>query len=208
MPDGLRSAADRNRRVMTQRLFIALELPATLREALATVVRVFLEGRGRFSRLSADTMHLTLQFLGDTDEQLIPQITHQLQQIALQSAPFTFTVSHPGVFSRRGQPQVLWWGVDAGLKPLQQLAAAIGRHLSPLLPDLVTGRFKPHLTVARVKKLDDDPADFMADFKQLDLPPEVLEVPVQELVIFRSRLDPAGAVHTPLQRVVLNAHQP
>ncbi|MBW1877497.1 MAG: RNA 2',3'-cyclic phosphodiesterase, partial [Deltaproteobacteria bacterium] len=59
------------------RLFAALELPASLRDAL-TLLQEPHRPRGDVRWARPGTLHLTLKFLGDTAEEAVPDVTTAL----------------------------------------------------------------------------------------------------------------------------------
>ena len=90
------------------RLFIALEMDHSLHagiEALVTdVKRLGLHA----SWMPVHNMHLTLKFLGDTDEKHVESIKKILDECACVTAPFETVLQGIGVFPNFRQPRVLW----------------------------------------------------------------------------------------------------
>jgi 2'-5' RNA ligase len=116
------------------RLFIAVNFSAEVKSRL-----LFLEQRiceqavkGRFT--PRENLHLTLVFLGETDESALPDIQAALSGI--KTAPFTLELSRLGFFKRAGGD--IWWiGPDEdgpGTEPLNSLhrdiCAGTGRFIS------------------------------------------------------------------------------
>ncbi len=103
------------------------------------------------------------------------------------------------VFPERGRPRVLGLGFapTADLEALRALAEAAETvvRLAGLPPE--DRPFHPHVTLARLR--DPWPAPAVETFRreagEWDLPPWK----VRACVLFESRLDPGGAVHTPLR---------
>ena len=97
------------------RLFVALDLPAEVRDAIArTTASLRTEAPGaRWSK--PESLHVTLKFLGEADESLLPQIKIALEQI-ISSATVSLSLHGVGFFPDEKRPRVMWCGVTASPK--------------------------------------------------------------------------------------------
>lgn len=134
--------------------------------------------------------HLTLKFLGDTDDSLVPQISKKLQDLSLESMPLTFT--KPGVFPKMANPRVVWYGVES--KNLVDLAKNIDQITNLFGYELEDKAFVGHLTLARIK--DSKPNNLEQTFQSLPKPPENQYFVSLEFI--KSELNPSGSIYTPL----------
>ncbi len=177
------------------RLFVAVDLPHDVREALDR-----LQSDLRRRDLSSlrwvrpEGIHLTLKFLGDTPAEQVPVIEEAVAG-AVRGAPFRLALGRPGTFGSRRGPRVLWVDLAADVGRLRELQAAVERALAEAgFPPEERG-FSPHLTLARVRQ---PPAPGTADRVSRALeavsPPRA-EFEVEEVVLMRSRLQPSGAVY-------------
>ncbi len=128
---------------MVHRLFIALELPDSIREALAEIGPPM----RRVRWLLPDQMHLTLAFLGNVDAEAQSALETKLAEIRI--APFVLPVVGVGTFGH-SRPKVIWAGVGHGHPHLfalhkKVLDAALAAGLQTELR-----AFHPHITIARV----------------------------------------------------------
>lgn len=131
------------------RLFVAVELPRSLRASLAGVCEQGRRGGVRW--VPAENVHLTLKFLGDVDERLLPQLKEALAAVAAAAAPFALSLAGRGCFPSVRAPRVIWVGVGEGAEEAGALARAVEQALKPLGFPAENRRFKPHLTIGRVK---------------------------------------------------------
>ena len=94
-------------------------------------------------------MHFTVQFLGEVSEETIRKISSELS--SLEFTPFSVSFVGVGVFPKPSSPRVIWVGTNEGADELEKLAEMIRRKLSQFgfQPDK---KFKPHVTIFRVKK--------------------------------------------------------
>lgn len=170
------------------RLFIAIDLPAELKQALGKQ-RSDLPG-ARWVAL--EQIHLTLAFLGEVEESSLERLHAELSRIHL--SPFTLTFTGRGCFPNRQRPRVLWIGL-APHPHLTQLAAAVQSAILACGLPVEERPFSPHITLARLKFPAVREVGLFLD-QPLPVPLPVL--PVQEFILFQSRLTPHGAEHLPL----------
>jgi len=113
------------------RLFIAIDLPADIKEYLKSI-----PVPGRIVK----DYHLTLKFLGEAQSE--PVIT-ALSKIKFEE--FRITLSEMGVFPNEKRPRVVWVGVepkDDVLKLHKEIENVLGKDK----------KFHPHITLSRVKE--------------------------------------------------------
>ena len=102
-------------------------------------------------------IHATLEFLGATPEDRVPQITRALAGCAEAVAPFELTPLGVGSFGGRSV-RVIWIGLGGDEGALSDLAENVETALEPLGFDREQRDFNAHLTLARVRD-DATPAD-------------------------------------------------
>ena len=184
------------------RCFVALDpdadAAARLGRAIDPLTRVGADVRW----VRPEHMHLTLQFLGDVPQARVDGLRGALRALDAGSA-LELAISGLGTFPPRGRPRVVWAGLRGDLGPLGELAAAIGRALVPLGQRIERRAFRPHLTLGRVRgpRGLDRLVDAIAE-----LAPR-LEVPiatVRSFRLYRSTLQPSGAVHEVLEEFPLS----
>jgi len=106
--------------------------------------------KGNFSR--PENLHLTLVFLGETQEEQVPAICAAIQEAMRPPiAPFTLTFSQTGCFRHSGKE--LWWiGANQtapSLDILKNLRQRITGGLSAANIAYDNRPFKPHITLGR-----------------------------------------------------------
>ena len=129
------------------RLFVALDIPDAVRRALRELIaRLRPECTGaRWVR--PEGMHVTLKFLGETDEAKLDSIRAALSSIhSGQAVESDFR--GVGFFPNEFHPRVVWCGIEASSN-LSQLAAGVDRALQTLGFPAESPPFTPHLTLAR-----------------------------------------------------------
>lgn len=180
------------------RLFIAVELSEQQKQELAKLqnkVSQYLDGV-RWAK--HDAMHLTLKFLGDTEESRIEQIREAMELVAKQQEPFLLSFGGSGVFPNSKKARVLWVGVEEGEKEIKLLAEELEKSLSDygfqkekraFYPHLTTGRLRNPPPQAKIQRYLDNESSFISS-----------PVEVKEAVLFQSKLLPHGPEYSILHR--------
>jgi 2'-5' RNA ligase len=131
------------------RLFIALDLPEYVRAELATV-QSRLRRSGYPVRWSPiEKLHLTLQFLGETDPALVPALLTMLADLAHSS--LHLQLEGLGAFPRVERPSVIWVGLGGDCAALAQLQREVVAGTAPLGFSADSRPFHPHLTLGRLR---------------------------------------------------------
>jgi 2'-5' RNA ligase len=135
------------------RLFVAIELPDAISEALEAPLRSLDPLDSVVRRSQRSGIHLTLAFLGMVDSTRVPEIASQLQSATSGATPFTVEVSGAGMFPSVSRPQVLWVGIGGDERSrLFELAARVAQELRQAGFEPEKRAFHPHLTLGRVRR--------------------------------------------------------
>ena len=174
------------------RTFVGIFPPPEVREvALARARKLSVSGGVRWTRPS--NIHLTLKFLGDTPEDLLPRVRGVLEQVCGTYGPFSVRLSGFGGFPSEKRARVLWAGVGEGTEKLGALAAALEDALASagLSRDPVDRGYVPHLTLGRCTRKP-------VRLEVAENAPEVEDFGVREVLLVKSELSRAGAVYSVL----------
>ena len=177
------------------RLFVALEIPPTVRENLANFMKQLRPFAPESRWVRPENLHVTLKFIGETPSEKLSVIQSALAAVR-STQPVTIDFRGLGFFPNEKRPRVLWAGMDPSPN-LKTLAADIERATEKLGIPPEQRQFSPHLTLAR--------------FEPPRLP-ERLHTPVQENAqrefgslaakefhLIESKLKPSGAEYTTLE---------
>lgn len=132
------------------RLFVAIDIPAEIREHLSALVQELRPLAPQLGWVRAENLHLTLKFIGHTSDENLPAIRDALSAIKLQSS-LELRFRSIGFFPSQKRPRVLWVGIEAP-PDLARLAAEINAALHKLGFPAEARAFSPHLTLARIKE--------------------------------------------------------
>ena len=134
--------------------FVALDLPLAIREELMLIA----SGVPGAYWVDEEPLHLTLRYLGEVDGAVLRDLQAALGRIDFTA--FELRLEGIGFFPPRGEPEVLWVGIDKcpPLMELRQRVDSLATRLG-IAPD--RRRFAPHVTLAR---LHDAPDSRLARF--------------------------------------------
>lgn len=127
------------------RLFTALKVPDDLKDRIVSLPKIKLD----FQKIMhPQDFHITLRFLGEVDESLVPEIEDTISGMK-KPTPFGVEVSGLGMFEKKRQC-VLYAAVQS-VKKLPLLADDITQKMEPLGLTFEKRAYLPHVTVARLK---------------------------------------------------------
>ena len=184
------------------RLFAALQIPGSTREALRTLVAQLAPVCAGARWLRPEGMHLTLKFIGEVSDEVTHHIRRELGKIHMPSA-VELELRGWGFFPNARRPQVFWAGVQADVI-LEKLAGEIDWRLEPLGIKREAREFRPHLTLARFKSeagLHSLQSELARLENQNAEPGGVSfgKAMIEEFHLMQSCLRPAGAEHTTVE---------
>lgn len=144
--------------------------------------------------------HLTLRFLGQTPEPYILPLKQALTKLAAENHAFSLEMNKLGVFGSKHSPQVIWLGFQ-DFEPFRQLFLQLEPQLSAIGFEPNYGNFVPHLTLGRIKQIQNKKR-FWELVTALQ-PKESQVVRVDSLLLIQSRLTPQGPIYRVLERYPL-----
>jgi len=134
------------------RLFVALEIPADVRDNLAAFLGNMRELSQRLEGkpvrwVRTENLHVTLKFIGEVADTKLEGIRGALSTVQVE-APLEIRVAGLGFFPNKKRPDVLWTGINSSAS-LPALASDIDRVLATQGIPRENRAFVPHLTLAR-----------------------------------------------------------
>ena len=198
------------------RAFLAVELSRGLRAELATLqqelkrrIEPELKRGARISWAQPASIHLTLKFLGDVDEQMVDSLRTAIEQAIGSQVAVMVPLERLGTFPRPDSPRVLWagpseqWENGSDAKRVTEIHGAIEQACEGLSFLRETRPFSPHLTLARIKMGERQVGIALTKGGLMDLPFSLGQLAVDRVVLMQSELQPTGSVYTKLWDVRL-----
>jgi 2'-5' RNA ligase len=190
---------------MIMRLFFAVPAACGVREAVRTATDAFPERNPPWRWIPPENYHVTLKFLGDVEEHLVPSLHEAAGRVTARVAPFTLAFDRFGGFPNLRRPRVVFYAASIGADRLRELASAVEEEVEPLGFARARRRFRAHLTLARIKRLLD--GDSIAALEAMEPLPEATAQEVDRFVLMRSHLRREGARYEEIGEYLLTGPQ-
>lgn len=183
------------------RLFVSIDVPDELTDAVAALQEEFAEADG-LNLTDPDQVHVTLKYLGEVDEERLPELERAIENTIEDARvePFEAEFGGLGVFPSLDYISVVWLGVREGAEEMTRLHEAIERRTTALGFDPEDHEFTPHVTLARMEH---------AGGKELvqrlvrERDPTIGRTTVEAIHLTESELGPSGPSYSTLERFPL-----
>ena len=194
-----------NNNKTTIRAFLALELPERIKEQISNLYSP-LKSRFKINIkwVRLENLHITIKFLGNIQEETLAKIIRSLQDLNLELNTNLF-LNSCGVFPPKGFPRVFWVSFEENPdnNQLIDLNNKIEKGLRKLGFPEEKRRFKPHVTIARLKLKNKTHVEefdkmfeiFNTNFGNI----EKESFAVNRLTLFKSELTPQGAKYSKIE---------
>ena len=145
-------------------------------------------------------LHVTLKFLGDTEEAMVEEITEIMKRSAQDIGTFSLKLRGMGAFPSLSNMRVVWVGIEDG-KELAVLAERLDGSLEQLGVRRDKRAFRPHLTVARAKGTMGGGA--VQDIVAANTATDYGEYTIDRVTLKKSVLTPQGPIYSDVRSVQL-----
>ena len=171
------------------RVFVALPVPDAVRECLLDPM----EGVTGVRWQDADSLHITLRFIGEVTRHQADDVACALADVAWRDFPVT--LQGVGHFERKGQPTAIFARVvpSAELAELQQRTEHACRRAGFAGE---TRKFIPHVTLDRLNRSSADIREWLVRHEALAHGPWQAE----GFALYESLLVPGGSIYTEIER--------
>ena len=133
------------------RSFIAVKISSAQRNKIAELIRDFRRRDTQVKWVRPENLHVTLKFLGEVDEKILPDLYNSLEKSLTNDQIFDFNLKALGCFPNVRRPRVIWVGIDRGANNLKALAAKVDNAMAEFGFEREKRGFSPHLTIGRVR---------------------------------------------------------
>lgn len=183
---------------MPKRLFIAADISEEARAAASRVIADLRGSTKSVSWVKPENLHVTIKFLGYTDEMTEAKLIDTLERITSTHTSFKLHLAKPEILGKR----VMSIAVRSDSATVFSLEMVIDTECERLGFKREGRRFHPHLTLARIR----DPrgtAPLVTQFLQTEI--KTVEFDVRKIVLYESKLTPAGSVYCLVKAFKLRA---
>jgi RNA 2',3'-cyclic 3'-phosphodiesterase len=184
----------------TVRTFIAVDVPREIKMELDGLIAKLREAAPDIRWVRAANLHLTLRFLGEIARDSISGLAAELDKNLKGFGPFEISLANVGGFPNLKRARVIWVGSGQGSERLYELAPLVEKSCSVCGFEAADKPFSSHLTVGRVKyPKGHERLTSLLDSLHYESP----LFSVEEVVVFKSDLMPAGPKYTRLESIRL-----
>ncbi len=170
-----------------KRVFLAVNLPDETKERIAQTLIFALPKQG-LRKVRAENLHITINFLGNTEEQKIGELKKKLKEIKLEK--FSVELSTAGNFGNR----VIWLGTGKGSLELKELNRKVMEATG-----LNSEKFHAHVALARNKSLKKE--EILSIVEELNRIDFTESFEAESLDMMESVLTPSGAEYSVLEKI-------
>lgn len=133
------------------RLFIAINLPESERQAIHHATAPLRAVTRSVTWVAPDCIHLTMKFLGEQRPEEVPAVRDALAAVARRFQPLRLDLGGVGAFPHLRAPRIFWMGIVADPK-LELLHHDLEVACEALGHEVDARAFRPHVTLGRVKR--------------------------------------------------------
>lgn len=181
------------------RLFIALNFPENIIIQIIGLRNEVIPNPFDYKWEPAEKLHLTLKFIGEVEDTLAEKIADEISFISGYEE-FKCSFTRFGFFYAGREPRILWLGLKINGEILN-LVDKLNVNLEKFGIQREKKKFKPHLTLMRVKKKLDK--NFINSFENCKLPQK--EFTADSVTLFKSELHPNGSIYKELKKINLKS---
>ena len=179
------------------RAFLAVDLPPDAIACAERAVEALREVAPAGVRWTdPESLHLTLKFLGEVPEQRLSRLISRARAELAPVEPFRVSLAGLGAFPSAREARVLWLGVAQGARELARAARRLDAAASGIGVERERRPYRAHLTLGRLR------TPVRVELARAS-PPEEIAFPVEEVILYESRLGSGGARYVPLARLPL-----
>lgn len=171
------------------RTFISIEIPEEVKKEIEKIQDKLPEFYGKKTEL--ENLHLTLKFLGEVDKEKVEQVREKLREVEFDK--FEAEVDSIGVFSEKFV-RIVW----LHLVGCEELQRAINNKLKDLFEP--ENRFMSHLTIARVKNVNDK-KKFLNKLNKIKIQP--IKFKIKNFNLRKSVLTEKGPRYSVIEKYIL-----
>jgi RNA 2',3'-cyclic 3'-phosphodiesterase len=131
------------------RYFIALEIPSQNIPQFQSIQQSLSNLIPQVKITNLEKIHLTLAFIGEQSNELLPDLENILQSAAAGISAFEVTPAYIDGFPNLHHPNILWVGVKGDIDKVLQIRERIKDGLESLKLSVDERRFIPHITIAK-----------------------------------------------------------
>lgn len=179
------------------RCFLAFDIENhTILKKIVEIQKMLSNTGAHIKFVKPENIHITMKFLGNVSFNLINRISKKLQKIEFDS--FQAELKGVGVFPRLAHPRIVWIGITKGSDNLKKIFSQIEQILGKLGFQQDIKGFSPHITIARVKSLENK--TILIDLIKNKSMYNIGEIQISSMKLKKSELTPKGPIYSTINQ--------
>ena len=177
---------------MKKRLFIAINLEESVLQELEKIIHILKENNAgaHIKWVLTKNLHITLQFLGDVEETLIPQINTTINKAFRKLPLINYQLGELSGFPNLNRPKNVYISIiSPEIIKITGSNRILGQKLVDLSLEVDKRPWKAHITVGRVKDVNKHKIDLICQIKPL-------KGQVKTVDLMQSELTKSGPIYT------------
>ncbi|MCE9545909.1 MAG: RNA 2',3'-cyclic phosphodiesterase [Planctomycetia bacterium] len=185
------------------RTFIGVEVAGRVGKRALELVERLSGTEARVKWVGPSELHWTLKFLGDVHPGDLPELCAAIDAAVADMPSFEIEAVGAGAFPDPQRPRTVWLGVGDGQSEFVTLHDRLQEQLGPLGFRDEHRRFRPHLTLGRVRNSTQESIDELGQLVADHATFSAGRMEVADVVIFSSRLTRSGPIYEAISRAEL-----
>lgn len=181
------------------RVFISVELSDVIKKNIVELINELKETKTEVKWVKAENLHITLKFIGWIEDHQLDNLIELTTKAVVGTGSFKAKFVGLGTFPENKSPRVVWVGTEEGGDELCKLAKNLEETLSNAGFRSEARDFKPHLTIARIKKGGTELKKKIESIKGAKFG----EMIIDQINIMKSTLTQKGPIYEKLKEVKL-----
>jgi RNA 2',3'-cyclic 3'-phosphodiesterase len=182
------------------RAFFAIEVSDDVKKYLTAVVTTAAKHVDGVRWVNEAGRHITLEFLGEIDEEMAGKFKESTAYIGAKYAPFTGTIKEIDAFPDKRRARVLVITLENGVDNITNIYKEIEETCQVLGFEKENRPYTPHVTLGRRKVPGPIPDKALVKLERMSFN-------VHSVVLFKSTLRPEGALYTPVWDIQLKGEK-
>lgn len=181
---------------MSIRTFIAVEIDDEIRDRLYEFITQLKNADADVKWISPENIHLTLKFVGNVKEDILPDLNKIIGDAASCASPFKMNIEKVGAFPTIKRPHVIFVCAQEKGDNLLKIYESIDVNLEKLGIKKDSRKFVGHITLGRVKSQKN--MKKLINALNFDGVNSFGQEKVNSISLMRSVLTPSGPIYTRL----------
>ncbi len=184
------------------RTFIAIPLSPEVSKSTTKLIKRMSDSIAGVKWVPVDNLHITLKFLGDVDNTIVPDICNVIRSVCHQYDPFGLSFAGTGGFPNVQKPRILYAGATDETGTLVKIVSELETELADLGFKPEPRDYTPHLTLGRCRTAREEVGSLLQEFDDVPIS-DLGEMEVDTVNLVASFMDREGPTYQTMDTIYL-----